>query len=660
MRLLKIVFILSLVNLCYAQGFLHVQGKYIVDGNGNEFILRGIGLGGWLLQEGYMLHTSGFANAEHQIKSKISELIGEEKTIEFYEKYWENYVREIDIQKIFEWGFNSVRLPMHYNKLTTLANDDQYIETGFAQIDSLLSWCKKYQLYLILDLHAAPGGQSDENISDYNPAFPSLWESETNKEITIKLWKKLAERYKDEVWIGGYDLLNEPKWNLGSNNQPLRKLFINITNAIREVDTNHIIYIEGNWFATNFTGLTPAWDDNMVYSFHKYWNENSQNAIQSYLSLRESTGKPLWLGETGENSNAWFVDCVELMEQNKIGWAWWPHKKIDNIAGPLSAELTPQFNQLLDYWNGNAVKPTESFAYAALLLQADKLKLEVCRFQPDVIDALIRQPRNNSSIPYKQNSIPGIIYAVDFDMGKRGVAYQDVDYHNTGGLGAQEWNNGFKYRNDGVDIEICSDAMTNGFNVGWIEPGEWLKYTVTVDQSGIYDLNIRYAAANSEGRILITLDNQNLSDFIYVISTGGWQNWQTLRLENLSLTQGQHELTVKFFFGGFNVSYYEFVLKSVDVEGELNPKLNFNLEQNYPNPFNGLTNISYSIPNKSHVMLDVFDSKGEMIDRLFDGIRSPGFYSAKWFSDNIASGVYFLKLSSSEGFDKTIKIICMK
>jgi aryl-phospho-beta-D-glucosidase BglC (GH1 family) len=69
-------------------------------------------------------------------------------------------------------------------------------------------------MYLILDLHAAPGGQgNDLNIADRDSTKPSLWQSEANRTKTIELWRTLAERYKDEPNIGAYDILNEP--NLG-------------------------------------------------------------------------------------------------------------------------------------------------------------------------------------------------------------------------------------------------------------------------------------------------------------------------------------------------------------------------------------------------------------------------------------------------------------
>jgi len=278
----------------FAQGFLHRQDKKIVNGNGQEILLKGIGLGGWLLQEGYMLHTSQFANAQWQIRAKILDLVGEANTELFYQTYRNNYIRKSDIDSIKSWGFNSIRLPFHYNLFATNTNPPTFLNQGFEIVDSLLDWCEQNQIYLILDMHGAPGGQSAEPISDYNPANPSLWQSEQNKTLTVQIWRKIAERYKDEVWIGGYDLLNEPAWNLPSNNQPLRDLYIRITDTIRAVDNNHLLFIEGNWFATDFNGLTPAWDENMAYSFHKYWNGNTQSSIQYLVDLRNNTNRPLW------------------------------------------------------------------------------------------------------------------------------------------------------------------------------------------------------------------------------------------------------------------------------------------------------------------------------------------------------------------------------
>jgi len=659
LNILIILFLFSCASIVNGQSFLHTSGNKIVDGNEQEIILEGIGLGGWLLMEGYMLHTSGFANAQWEIKEKIENLIGESNSDLFYQAYHENYVRKADIDEIAEWGFNSIRLPFHYNILTPPDSPGVYIEKGFEILDSVLSWCESNQLYLILDMHAAPGGQSDEPISDYNPAFPSLWEDPANQDRTVDIWRKIAERYHDEQWIGGYDLLNEPKWNLGPNNQLLRDLYVRITDTVRAVDNNHIIFIEGNWFATDFAGLTPPWDNNMVYSFHKYWNSNDQGSIQYLVNLRNDYDIPLWLGETGENSNCWFVDCVELMEANNIGWAWWPHKKIDAIAGPLSAHLLPNYQVLLDYWNGQGGQPSVQFATNALIQQAGALSITQCDFHADVIDALMRQPNNTTIIPFVQNTLPGVIYGAHYDLGQRGFAYLDNDYQNVGG---GSWNNGWTFRNDGVDIEPCNDAFTLGYNVGWVEHGEWLKHTVNVLQSGTFNLAIRISSPNSNGKIIIKWDGQTLTNIIDVPNTGGWQNWQTISIENLQLASGIHELQIQFLNGGFNYNYTEFIQTSVGVDDVNNQINEFKLFQNYPNPFNPTTNIEYSIPHAGRLIIKLYDLLGNQISVLQDKELDAGIYSYSFNAAefNLSSGTYIYQASFNNEATSILKAIFLK
>ena len=113
------------------------------------------------------------------------------------------------------------------------------------------------------------------------------------------------------LWVAKYDLLNEPNWDLPGGNA-LRALYMQCTDSIRLVDQDHMIFIEGNWFANDFTGLTPPWDDNLVYSPHKYWSHNEEVDMQFATSIRTAYDVPLYLGESGENSNVWFRDAIHL------------------------------------------------------------------------------------------------------------------------------------------------------------------------------------------------------------------------------------------------------------------------------------------------------------------------------------------------------------
>ena len=425
--------------------YLTTSGENIVDKNNNPILLRGVGLGGWMLQEPYMMKVVGGARNQQEFKSKLEGLIGEERTQEFFDSWLQNFVTEKDVDSIASWGFNSIRLPMHYNLFTLPiqqenGNENTWLDKGFDIVDNLLSWCEKNELYLILDLHAAPGGQGyDEAISDYDPNYPSLWESDLNKQKTVALWGKLAERYKNEEWIGGYDILNETNWNLSGNE--IKELYVQITNAIRVHDQNHILFIEGNWFANDFTGLTPPWDNNMVYSFHKYWNENTQAPIQWVLDMRAQYDVPLWMGESGENSNVWFKDAISLFEDNNIGWAWWPWKRLDTTVSSYSIKTNSNYNNVVNYFKGEAAIPDKDNAFQGMMDIASASNIDNCDFRKDVVDAMLRQPSSDELVPFSENTVPGIILATHFDMGSQGLAYYDTEYGNySSSGGTSSWN----------------------------------------------------------------------------------------------------------------------------------------------------------------------------------------------------------------------------
>ena len=573
----KITLLLIFLTQLVSAQYLHQKGKYIVDGNDKEFIIQSMGLGGWMIQEGYMLETSSFANPQYQIKAKIEGLIGKTGTDQFYDAWLQNHCTKEDVDSMASWGFNAVRLPMHYNLFTLpieeepVTGADTWLPKGFEMVDSLLDWCEKAKIYLILDLHAAPGGQGkDAAISDYNTTKPSLWESAENRRKTVALWRKLAERYASEPYIGGYDLINETNWaftpggNINgcgeTNNLPLRELYVNITKAIREVDKNHLLFIEGNCWAGNFEDLTPAWDSNMSYSFHKYWNATGVSTIQSQLNMRDAQNVPLWMGESGENSNQWFYETIKMLETAKVGWSWWPLKKISSVVCPLTVKKTANYQTLLDYWSKGGTKPTTTFATDALLKIAENLKIKNCIYRPDYIDALFRQQTTNLTKPFSNQTIPGVLTLSDFDMGKSGIAYSDIIVMRDGVAGNDQGNNGWNYRNDGVDIDVCTDTDTRNKNycIGWIDAGEWVLYTVDVKQTAAYKLSVRYSSGSSGGTFHIEKDGVNISGQIKVSGTGGWQSWRSVEVTDVILTEGIQKLKVVFETSGFNLNFIEF------------------------------------------------------------------------------------------------------
>jgi hypothetical protein len=163
--------------------------------------------------------------------------------------------------------------------------------------------------------------------------------------------------------------------------------------------------------------------------------------------------------------------------------------------------------------------------------------------------------------------IPGKIEAENYDYGEAGEAYYDTDITNSGGA----------YRSDAVDIESCQDDP-DGYNVGWIYSGEWLKYSVDVNSSPV-NIKFRIASANG-GSIKLELNGAEITQTSIHV-TGGWQTWETLTIPNVELETGMDKkLKVTFLNSGFNLNWISFV------DPELDAIVNSNTEeiQVFPNP----------------------------------------------------------------------------
>ena len=536
-----------------AEGFLKVAGTEIVDGSGKPVILRGMGLGGWMLQEGYMLKL-GEVGQQHRIRAKLVELVGEERTAAFYRAWLDNHTTRADIDQMATWGFNSVRLPIHFDQLTLpadrepVAGRDTWHEDGFRRIDRLLEWSKANRIWLILDLHAAPGGQgNDLAISDRDPAKPSLWQSEENQRKTVALWSKLAARYRDEPWIGAYDLINEPNWSFATpgkgngcdetENKAVWDLQQRITRAIRAIDANHIVIIEGNCWGNNYKGLPPAWDANMALSFHKYWNRNDEASIAEIRALRTSYNRPVWLGESGENSNGWYRDAIALVEGAGIGWNFWPLKKV-GFNQPLEIVAGDGWMKIAAWMTGKGPKPDADEAYAAMMLLARNSRLDRTVPKPDVIDAMFRQPRDAGYRAFTARTLGTkrlAIAAADYDLGPPGVAYHDTadaNYHVATGGERTPWNNGTTYRNDGVDIAREADGKPY---VSDFVTGEFMRYSADVARAGRWTVAARVRSAKG-GRIGI--DERG-------VAVPAGTAWQVIELAEIDLPAGPGTATLR-------------------------------------------------------------------------------------------------------------------
>jgi endoglucanase len=382
--------------------FISVKGKEIIGTDNKPFLMHGTNLGNWLVPEGYMFKFTNI-NSPRLINEAILELLGPEEAAAFWKQYQDNYITAADIHYLKASGMNSIRIPFNYR----LFNGENYLEQkdpnrGFELLDRVIGWCKKEGLYVILDMHCAPGGQTGDNIDD-GYGYPFLFKSPAMRELTANIWHKIADHYKNETIIMGYDLLNEPiatYFDKNEFNPYLEPTYKEITKAIRSVDKNHILFLGGAQWDSNFSCFGSPFDSKLVYQFHKYWTKTTgKEVIQDYIDFRDKYNVPIYCGETGENTDQWVGDFRKTLEENNIGWHYWPYKKLDNTSGIVTFTVPENYDKVIAYTQ----QPREDFAAIRKAAPADREALKKALY--DYI--------NNSKF---ENCRPnaGYIQALDF------------------------------------------------------------------------------------------------------------------------------------------------------------------------------------------------------------------------------------------------------
>jgi endoglucanase len=518
------------------KGFLKAEGRRLINGDGGELLLRGVGLGSFLLPEGYMWCFPDMGDRPRRIEDMIVELIGEKKAKQFWETYYECYISEEDIIQISKEGFNSIRVPI--NSRFILKDDEtaSFNEENLQLLDRVIDWCRSNGLYVILDLHGAPGGQTGTNIDDSENNKPELFIYEKNKQLTIDIWRMLAKRYKDEWIVAGYDLLNEPlpEW-FSEYNESVMPLYEEIVKAIREEDTNHIIILEGVHWATDWSIFTKKIDDNLMLQFHKYWNNPDTESIMDYLKKREELNVPIFMGEGGENNVSWYTGAFRLFEDHNISWNFWTWKKMSTTNSPCSINMPRNWQLLVSYLEGGA-KPSSEAAEEILWEYLNNISFENCKYYKEVVNSIF------SRVPV---CIPSIFYGYH----GRGKSY----FTNK----KSKHNIGFRI-NDGMDIKFIEGARTtinfeHSSGEGLkddertcikLSQNEWASYEFLVGKDlddSSFTIVINMSAQDISGRISILID-----DIIIGFIDAVGQEWNVYYLkEECMLKYGTHRIIIK-------------------------------------------------------------------------------------------------------------------
>lgn len=325
--------------------FVHTEGKDIIDLNGEKLTIKGVNIGNWLVPEGWM----GVIDIDGQndeidgekltYKKMISALLNNPNNfnqadiLKILDAYYENWFNEYDVKFIKDAGFNCIRLPFGY---FNLADDDGNIfDDGFKWIDKCLEWCQKYSIYCILDMHGAFGSQNKEHHSGDDTQCVLFDDSESQMK-TADLWRAIAFRYKNNRYVLGYDLLNEPKGNSNQTLDVQHEVHKMLYDAIREVDKNHIVILESCWQFSDFPNIAKYKFENTVYEMHLYnFNKNTSVFLAGHLFMysicQQLHDKPVYIGEfcLGDGDLEY---TINVFEEYDFHWTSWSYKT-NNCGG---------------------------------------------------------------------------------------------------------------------------------------------------------------------------------------------------------------------------------------------------------------------------------------------------------------------------------------
>ncbi|HQZ73880.1 MAG TPA: cellulase family glycosylhydrolase [Chitinophagaceae bacterium] len=517
--------------------FLHTAGQDIINESGRKIFLRGVGLGNWLLPEGYMWKFGALGDRPRKIEKVVADLIGKEKAAQFWKAFRENYITEADIRRIAELGFNSVRPALNSRLFLTEGNTPVYVEEGFQLLDSLITWCKKHKLYVIIDMHGAPGGQTGANIDDSPNDIPELFIEKKYQDQLVALWVKIADKYKDEPTVAAYDLLNEPLPKATGSAEKYKHLLVplykRLTAEIRKIDQRHMITLEGFDWSNDWSLFDKPFDNNVFYQFHYYcWaRPDNLNSIDEYLKRRNELNTPVWVGETGEKGNAIYWATTQLFEANNIGFSFWPWKKMDTQNTPYSIKKPAGWDLIAEYTR-NGAKPDAIIAEKAFNELLDNIKISNCDYFEDVCNAILTR-------------IPAKIEAENYGFSGFNRSYFVLDTAN---------KSKFYRKNEPVQIKLDSKDKEQFWSEQSIElqQSEWVVYNFESLYRKKHQLTIRASAVIAPASLTIWINNKKT-----VVNVIG-KDLLEQAIGNYKLNKGDNKIKIQVKSGALKLDWFRF------------------------------------------------------------------------------------------------------
>jgi aryl-phospho-beta-D-glucosidase BglC (GH1 family) len=321
---------------------IRTSGAQFLGPDGEPLLLRGVCLGGWLNMENFI---TGYSANETLMRREVRRAIGEDRAEHFFERFLTRFFDEPDAEFLGGAGLNLARIAVGYKHFEDDARPFEINADGFRHLDRAINALARHGVYSIIDLHSAPGAQNHYWHSDNPTHLPAFWEHRHFQDRVVHLWEAIADHYRGNGWVAGYNVLNEPA---DESRAVVGPFYRRLVTAIRAVDPDHIVFLDGNTYATEFDVFDEPFE-NSVYTLHDYVPAglgsgipySREQAEQKFLqrsAYARSTGTPIFVGEFGpiytgrEEEDARLreilADQLELYGRHSASWALWVYKDI--------------------------------------------------------------------------------------------------------------------------------------------------------------------------------------------------------------------------------------------------------------------------------------------------------------------------------------------
>lgn len=419
-----------------------------------------------------------------------------------------------------DWDTDIVRAAMGVEDFAGfISNPEQEKAKVIAVVDAAIA----AGVYVIIDWHS-------HNAEDY-------------EQQAIQFFSEMSARYANSPNVI-YEVYNEP---IEQSWPEIKNYAENVIDAIRANDPDNLIIVGTPFFSQRVVdaSLSPINGSNIAYTLHFYAGTHRQS-LRNDATTAMNNGIALFVTEWGAvnangdgtadiaETNLW----MDFLRNNDISHANW---SVSDKAEGASVVAS-----------GTGVSGLTSNNLTATGF-----------FIQDIIknwNDISTPPVDDEQTAFQVQNIPGKIESENYDNGRQGIAYNDTSSGNSGS----------SLRDDDVDKQSTSDSG-GGHNVGWVADGEWLEYTVSDIESGIYDITFRVASPrNNSKSVEVSLDGTNLGA-VSVPNTGGWQNWQDVTLTDVTIPAGSNAvLRVTTNGGSFNINYVDFAKNTVITPTEEN------------------------------------------------------------------------------------------